>query len=284
MFQYSVAGEEEDEGETFGVLNELFRYDCNPPEYRKVTYPKPTGPNEVVATPVFYKDKVYVLTGQDPEHGEGLGTLSCIDPSKTGDISGDTVWIYKGIERSMSTPAIVDDLLYTADYRGFAYCFDAMTGEKYWEYDTFGHIGSEVVTCNIGMAASMASFILGAGERGKRIALPHSRVMIHQPMGGHATPRPRHAAPTPHAVGSVSQLRHADHLTVATVESGSCSSCVLIKSEHSTLHKSPILPPFTNSCLSWSQSMIVATTTPPFLTFVATQSSNASMRSAEPQA
>lgn len=51
-------------------------------------------------------------------------------------------------------------------------------------YDTFGHIGSEVVTCNIGMAASMASFILGAGERGKRIALPHSRVMIHQPMGG----------------------------------------------------------------------------------------------------
>ena len=137
--------EEEDEGETFGVLNELFRYDCNPPEYRKVTYPKPTGPNEVVATPVFYKDKVYVLTGQDPEHGEGLGTLSCIDPSKTGDISGDTVWIYKGIERSMSTPAIVDDLLYTADYRGFAYCFDAMTGEKYWEYDTFGHIWGSIL-------------------------------------------------------------------------------------------------------------------------------------------
>ena len=51
-------------------------------------------------------------------------------------------------------------------------------------YDTFGHIGSPVITCNIGMAASMASFILGAGERGKRMALPHSRVMIHQPMGG----------------------------------------------------------------------------------------------------
>lgn len=43
---------------------------------------------------------------------------------------------------------------------------------------------AQVITCNIGMAASMASFILGAGERGKRIALPHSRVMIHQPMGG----------------------------------------------------------------------------------------------------
>ena len=51
-------------------------------------------------------------------------------------------------------------------------------------YDTIQHIASPVITANIGMAASMASFILGAGERGKRIALPHSRVMIHQPMGG----------------------------------------------------------------------------------------------------
>ena len=51
-------------------------------------------------------------------------------------------------------------------------------------YDTIPHIGSQVITVNIGMAASMASFILGAGERGKRIALPNSRVMIHQPMGG----------------------------------------------------------------------------------------------------
>ncbi len=138
--------EEEIDGETFGAFKELFRYDANPPEYRKVKYPKPDGPNEVVATPVIYKDKVYVLTGQDPEHGEGLGMLSCIDPTMTGDISGKAIWTFKGIERSMSTPAIIDDLLFTADYRGFAYCFDALTGEKYWEYDTFGHIwGSPLV-------------------------------------------------------------------------------------------------------------------------------------------
>jgi len=51
-------------------------------------------------------------------------------------------------------------------------------------YDTMFHMGSGVITVNIGMAASMASFILGAGTPGKRIALPQSRVMIHQPMGG----------------------------------------------------------------------------------------------------
>ncbi|CAM9303863.1 unnamed protein product, partial [Hapterophycus canaliculatus] len=51
-------------------------------------------------------------------------------------------------------------------------------------YDTMQHIRSEVVTINVGLAASMASFILAAGSKGKRMALPHSRVMIHQPMGG----------------------------------------------------------------------------------------------------
>ncbi|CAM9141803.1 unnamed protein product [Phaeothamnion confervicola] len=51
-------------------------------------------------------------------------------------------------------------------------------------YDTMQHIKSEVVTINVGLAASMASFLLAAGAKGKRLALPHSRVMIHQPMGG----------------------------------------------------------------------------------------------------
>ncbi|GMI20762.1 hypothetical protein TrCOL_g9747 [Triparma columacea] len=51
-------------------------------------------------------------------------------------------------------------------------------------YDTIRHIKSEVVTINVGLAASMGSFILGAGSKGKRLALPNSRVMIHQPMGG----------------------------------------------------------------------------------------------------
>lgn len=51
-------------------------------------------------------------------------------------------------------------------------------------YDTIQHIKSEVVTVNLGIAASMASFLLCAGSRGRRYALPHSRVMIHQPSGG----------------------------------------------------------------------------------------------------
>ena len=51
-------------------------------------------------------------------------------------------------------------------------------------YDTMQFISSDVSTICIGMAASMAAVLLVAGQKGKRFALPHSRVMIHQPLGG----------------------------------------------------------------------------------------------------
>ena len=51
-------------------------------------------------------------------------------------------------------------------------------------YDTMQYIRSPVVTLCMGMAASMGSFLLMAGEKGNRIALPNSRIMVHQPSGG----------------------------------------------------------------------------------------------------
>jgi ATP-dependent Clp protease protease subunit len=51
-------------------------------------------------------------------------------------------------------------------------------------FDTMQHIRSEVSTICLGQAASMGAFLLSAGTKGKRLALPHSRVLIHQPLGG----------------------------------------------------------------------------------------------------
>jgi ATP-dependent Clp protease protease subunit len=51
-------------------------------------------------------------------------------------------------------------------------------------YDTMQYIKSEVITICVGLAASMGAFLLAAGSPGKRLALPHARIMIHQPMGG----------------------------------------------------------------------------------------------------
>ena len=51
-------------------------------------------------------------------------------------------------------------------------------------FDTMQYVKSEVVTICVGLAASMGAFLLAAGTKGKRLALPHSRIMIHQPLGG----------------------------------------------------------------------------------------------------
>ena len=51
-------------------------------------------------------------------------------------------------------------------------------------YDTMNYIKCDVRTVCVGMAASMGAFLLMAGEKGKRLALPNSEVMIHQPLGG----------------------------------------------------------------------------------------------------
>ncbi len=51
-------------------------------------------------------------------------------------------------------------------------------------YDTMQYIKADIITICVGLAASMGAFLLAAGTPGKRLALPHSRIMIHQPSGG----------------------------------------------------------------------------------------------------
>ncbi|HIQ88565.1 TPA: ATP-dependent Clp endopeptidase proteolytic subunit ClpP [Candidatus Galligastranaerophilus faecipullorum] len=51
-------------------------------------------------------------------------------------------------------------------------------------YDTMQHIRADVSTICLGQAASMGAFLLSSGKKGKRLALPHSRILIHQPLGG----------------------------------------------------------------------------------------------------
>lgn len=134
-------------------LKTIWKYDCNPPERWGTDvahlYPGPDGPSEVNATPVFYKNRVYVAVGQDPEHGEGVGNLSCIDATKMGDVTKTAkIWSYDKIHRSLSTVSIDPDtgLLYVGDFSGFVHCFDAETGKLYWTYDMKAHMwGSTLV-------------------------------------------------------------------------------------------------------------------------------------------
>jgi len=64
----------------------LWKFDANPKTSKWELGGRGTR-NNIIATPVLYEGRVYVAVGQDPEHGEGIGHLWCIDPTKRGDVS-----------------------------------------------------------------------------------------------------------------------------------------------------------------------------------------------------
>lgn len=163
-----------------GVLKEVWRFDCNPPEYRKNAQGVPLkfgtsrGPSGILATPVLHENRLYISIGQDPGQGEGSGALVCIDPTGTGDITKTgQVWLKKTIGRSLSTVAIADGLLYTADLAGKVYCIDPKTGEEIWKHDAEGTIwGSPLVADGkvyIG-TENQTLWVLAAGREKKVIA------------------------------------------------------------------------------------------------------------------
>jgi outer membrane protein assembly factor BamB len=162
------------------ILKELWRFDANPPG-RRMKDGKPTkygsdkGPVEILATAVFHDGKVYCSIGKNPDDGPGPGCLSCIDASKTGDITTTgKVWQSEKLQTSSTSPSIVDGLLFIADGGGYVYCFDANTGQLYWKHDIEGKVwgstlvadGKLYVGCDSGalvtFAATKEKKVLGA--------------------------------------------------------------------------------------------------------------------------
>ncbi len=120
----------------------LWKFDLNP---KDAIWPKTR--NDGIATPVFSDGRIYLAIGQDPENGEGVGHMYCIDPAKSGDITETgRVWHYDKIRRSISTAAIADGLLYISDFSGFLHCLDTRSGKPYWTFDMLAAVwGSPLV-------------------------------------------------------------------------------------------------------------------------------------------
>jgi outer membrane protein assembly factor BamB len=114
----------------------LWKFDLNP---KDSVWPKTR--NDGISTPVFAGGRIYMSVGQDPETGEGIGHMYCIDPGKRGDITeSGRVWQYDKIRRSISTAAVADGLVYISDFSGFLHCVDAASGKPYWTYDTLAAV------------------------------------------------------------------------------------------------------------------------------------------------
>ena len=130
-----------------GKLKTVWKFDCNPP-HNKVRDGKPLpynknreGPSEIIGTPIVYRNRIYVTVGQDSRHGDGPGCLSCIDLTKTGDITDSgKVWQCFDVQRSFSTVSAADGLAFVADYAGIVHCLDADTGQAYWTHDLGAHV------------------------------------------------------------------------------------------------------------------------------------------------
>jgi outer membrane protein assembly factor BamB len=181
-------------------LHKEWSFDCNPPEYRYKdgqpidywagsklehrdnnddgTY---VGPSEIIGSPVFCNNRVYVAIGQDPRHGRGKGCLSCIDATKVGDVTESAkIWSYQDIDRSMSTPSVADGLVFIADTDGKIHCLDAETGKPYWVHDAKCDIWSSTLVADgkvyIGtrrnltvLAASKQKMVLGQIRLGSQV-------------------------------------------------------------------------------------------------------------------
>src|SRR6185295_6952346 len=106
--------------------------------------------------------------------GEGVGILSCIDASKTGDITqSGKIWSYDKLHRSISSVSIdpTTGLLFVGDFSGFIHCFDAETGKLYWNYDMKAHMwGSTLVADGKVYAGDEdGDFVVLAATKGKKL-------------------------------------------------------------------------------------------------------------------
>lgn len=170
-------------------LRKVWWFDANPPEYKvkdgkPIKYPDAEGPSEINSTPVFYKNRIYVAIGQDPEHGEGVGRLVCVDATKQGDVTGSAlIWDYKGIHRSISTVSIDPQtgLLFVGDFSGFVHCLDAETGKLYWTHDMKAHMWSSTLVADgkVYVGDEDGDFLVLAATKEKKVL---SETNLHAPV------------------------------------------------------------------------------------------------------
>ena len=170
-------------------LKTVWSCDCIPPEYRPAADVEPVtqyclgdkrvhgtlnkhdgtfvGMSEIIATPVFVDNRIYVAIGRDPAHGRGRGALHCIDATGQGDItSSGRLWTYQGLDRTLSTASVHDGLVYVSDVGGRLHCLDAQTGKCYWVHDAKCETWGSTLAADgkVYIPTSKGLWILAAGK------------------------------------------------------------------------------------------------------------------------
>lgn len=114
----------------------LWKFDANPKTSEWILGGRGTR-NNIIATPVLHNDVVYVAVGQDPEHGEGVGHLWCIDPTKRGDVSAELA-----VHVNDRKKVIPHRRLVAVDEKAGEVAIDNPNSAVIWHYSQFDQDGN----------------------------------------------------------------------------------------------------------------------------------------------
>jgi hypothetical protein len=145
------------------------------------------GPSDIYAMPVFYDNRLYVAGGGDIFWGKNEAWLKCIDPTRTGNVTGTAeVWSAPLDKHVMSTPAIHEGLAFIADAGRKVHCIDAETGREYWSQETRGDFWASPLVADgkVYIGTRKGDFWIFAASKEKQVL---ASVTFKRPISGTAT-------------------------------------------------------------------------------------------------
>jgi len=170
------------------TLRKIWWFDTDPTgpksDVHRYTTNRTEGPNTVHGMPVVANGRVYVAEGGDIWWGKQQAWLFCIDPTRSGDVTGSAkIWQYALNRHVLATPAVADGLAFIADIGRKVHCVDAATGAPYWTYDVQGAMWAStlVADCKVYVATRRGEFAVLAASRERRVLFS---TMLDGPVSG----------------------------------------------------------------------------------------------------
>jgi outer membrane protein assembly factor BamB len=173
------------------MLNKVWQFDFDPSAPKENVHRynsnRQEGPSNINSMPVFHAGRVYVTAGGDLWWGKNEAWLKCIDATGTGDLTNTgEVWSHPLDRHSMSTPAVVDGLVFVADCSRRLHCVEAATGRALWTHEANGPFWASPLVADgkVFIGSRRGDFWILSATREKRVL---AEVALGSPVSGTAT-------------------------------------------------------------------------------------------------
>ena len=158
------------------TLKKVFQFDFDPTapktDVHKFNSNRREGPSNLYGMPAFVADRLYVAGGGDIWWGKNEAWLKCLDATKTGDITTNSlVWSYPLEKHVMSTPAVHNGLVFIADCGRTFHCVDARTGKPHWTHAIQGEVWASPLVADgkVYLGTRSGNFYVFAAGKEKKV-------------------------------------------------------------------------------------------------------------------